>query len=63
MNSGIQMIEEDDGYYLFTGYSGSVYKCYKGAEEMRMSISGIWLQLKGKYPDNVELVKATDIVL
>lgn len=31
MNSGITKVEEDDEHYLFTGSSGSVYKCRKTA--------------------------------
>lgn len=27
MNSGITKVEEDDKFYYFTGYSGSVYRC------------------------------------
>ena len=29
INSGIEKVEEEDTYFLFHGYSGSVYKCYK----------------------------------
>lgn len=29
MNSGITKVIENDNHYLFEGYSGSVYKCYK----------------------------------
>jgi hypothetical protein len=32
MNSGIERIEEHDKHYNIHGYSGSVYKCYKGSE-------------------------------
>ena len=31
LNSGITKIEQDGDYYLFSGYSGSVYKCHKNA--------------------------------
>jgi len=31
LNSGIVDIEEDGDYYLFKGFSGSVYKCHKEA--------------------------------
>ncbi len=31
LNSGITKIEQDDEYYYFMGYSGSVYKCHKKA--------------------------------
>lgn len=29
LNSGVVDIEEDRDYYLFKGFSGSVYKCHK----------------------------------
>jgi hypothetical protein len=32
MNSGIKNIEEHEKYYDIYGYSGSVYKCYKGSQ-------------------------------
>ena len=31
LNSGITKVEEDGDYYLFCGYSGSIYKCHKDA--------------------------------
>ena len=33
LNSGIEHIEENELFYLFHGYSGSVYECYKGSEK------------------------------
>ena len=32
LNSGIKSEEDFGDYYEFTGYSGSVYKCYKESE-------------------------------
>jgi hypothetical protein len=29
MNSGITRVEEDEDYFYFHGYSGSVYQCHK----------------------------------
>lgn len=29
LNSGIVDVEEDGDFYLFKGFSGSVYRCYK----------------------------------
>lgn len=29
MNSGVKLIEEDEDYYYFHGYSGSCYQCNK----------------------------------
>jgi hypothetical protein len=31
INSGIIAFEEHKDYYLFEGYSGSIYKCYKNS--------------------------------
>ena len=31
INSGIERVEEHPDHFLFHGYSGSVYKCYKGS--------------------------------
>ncbi len=62
LNSGIVKVEFDEEYYSFTGSSGSVYKCYKGGQEMRMSMAGAWSQLKDKYPDNVELVGVDEVI-
>lgn len=31
MNSGITKVQEDENYYYFHGYSGSVYKCHKSS--------------------------------
>ena len=62
MNSGIEKVEFDGTYYDFIGQSGSVYRCHKEGETMRMSMAGTWTQLKEKFPDNVELVGVDDIV-
>ena len=29
INSGVSLVKEDDHFYYFHGYSGSLYKCYK----------------------------------
>ena len=62
MNSGIEKVEDDGDYWNFVGSSGSVYRCHKEGNTMRMSMSGTWAQLKKKFPDNVELVDVEDIV-
>ena len=63
MNSGIDKIEEDGDYWRFIGASGSVYRCHKEGNSMRMSMAGTWMRLQEKFPDNVELVGVDDIVL
>ena len=41
LNSGIKAVTEAGDNWLFEGYSGSVYKCYKKAYGMHMYGSGI----------------------
>jgi hypothetical protein len=42
LNSGIKAVTEgEDDYWLFEGYSGSVYKCHKKIYGMHMYGSGI----------------------
>lgn len=45
LNSGVTKVEVDGDYYLFYGYSGSVYKCHKDSEMVRMNIAPILDQL------------------
>lgn len=45
LNSGITKIELENDYYLIYGYSGSVYKCHKQSELVRMNTAGILKQL------------------
>ena len=61
MNSGVTEVKEDDNYYYFYGYSGSVYKCNKDSECLRMNNSHIYSQLKENYGDRIEVVDAKDM--
>jgi hypothetical protein len=45
MNSGITKVEEEGDYFLFHGYSGSIYRCHKDAEALRSNIAGILTEL------------------
>lgn len=63
MNSGITEFELIGDYYHFKGETGSVYKCHKDSNEMRMSIVVVWNRLKELHGDNVELVKVEDLKL
>lgn len=45
INSGITEVEKDGDYYLFHGFSGSVYRCHKDGYSIRLSTAGIWKQL------------------
>ena len=56
MNSGITSVEDHETYYSFYGYSGSVYKVWKGHYGLRMNNAGVCNQLKERFGDAVELM-------
>ena len=60
LNSGVERVELDNDRYMFYGSSGSVYNCHKESYGLKMSIAGIWNQMKEKYPDQVELLDDRD---
>ena len=41
LNSGITRVTEDEEFYLFHGHSGSIYRCHKGNQQMRMNMCGV----------------------
>lgn len=45
INSGISKVSKKGDYYLFEGYSGSVYKCHKKAYGTNMITGGILANL------------------
>jgi len=61
MNSGIEKIEQDEDYYYFIGFSGSIYKCDKNSEIVRMNIGHVLNQLLER--DGVSQIDAKDIEL
>lgn len=63
MNSGIAKVEEEENYFLFIGESGSIYKCYKDSQTLRMNISGVLNQLLERFPTDIEIVDVLDIEL
>ena len=56
MNSGIEKVEEDGDFWLFHGYSGSVYRCGKSRYGLRNNNAHIYDSLKQHYPEIVELM-------
>lgn len=51
MNSGITHCEYDDDYWYFYGYSGSCYKCHKGAEKLSGMTGSVLLHLQKQLND------------
>jgi hypothetical protein len=41
VNSGIKSVEEDGDFYLFHGYSGSIYKCHKKRYGLTVTMSNV----------------------
>ena len=41
LNSGVTKVERDGDFYLFSGSSGSVYKCHKNSYGLSAYTSGI----------------------
>lgn len=61
LNSGVSRMETDGDYYLFYGYSGSVYRCHKNCYMLRMNTAHVWEQMKQKFPSQVHLMdESTD---
>ena len=56
LNSGIVKVEEDGDYFLFSGHSGSVYKCHKHTYGSSMATAGVWDTLQKNYPGQLELM-------
>ena len=56
LNSGCTKIEEDGQCYLFSGSSGSVYRCHKNAYGMGGYTSGIYASFR-KEVDEAEGVE------
>jgi hypothetical protein len=57
LNSGIVKVEDVDlEHFIFTGHSGSLYKCRKDSYGIRMGTAGVWDTLQKNYPGQVELM-------
>lgn len=56
MNSGIARVEQDGDFWLFHGYSGSVYRCGKSRYGLRNNNINIYNSLIQHYPEIVELM-------
>lgn len=54
INSGIKAVYYEDGYYIFEGFSGSLYKCFADSEGFMTETIGIYNKLKETYGNNVE---------
>lgn len=46
LNSGVTKVEEDGDFYLFSGYSGSVYRCHKQSYGMGGYTSSVYMSFQ-----------------
>ena len=63
INSGIESIEDDEDYWYFHGFSGSIYKCHKGAERLMGMAASVYSKLENSDVADVSIIKAVDIKL
>ena len=56
LNSGITEIKEEGDYFLFYGYSGSVYKCHKHCYGLCLETSSVFNNIERSCPDVVKLL-------
>lgn len=56
LNSGIFKVEEDENYFYFHGFSGSIYKCHKESYCLRTNNFHVWDMLKAKFPDSISIM-------
>lgn len=63
LNSGITKVEQDGDFWLFTGESGSIYKCHKDAHGMSAFMGSVfqgWQEDAPKINATVEVIKYED---
>jgi hypothetical protein len=59
LNSGVVKIVEDDEYYYFHGFSGSVYKCHKRMYGMTAFTYGVHGTLQKRFDESDDMTMTT----
>lgn len=62
ISSDISKFEEKEHYYIFYGYSGSTYHCYKRSEALKPNCAHILAYIKEPSPDTVDIIKYKDFI-
>lgn len=63
LNSGITEVALDgENEILFHGYSGSVYRCRRNAEGLRMNCAYIYETMQATYSDKISLISFEDFL-
>ena len=60
ISSGITNIQTEADHYIITNESGSIYKCYKGAECLSSLTSSIYEKFKKELKGDLDIVKIDD---
>jgi hypothetical protein len=59
LNSGIAKVNLNGDYFEFLGYSGSIYKCHKDSNIIRMNIAHAIASLEAKYGDSISVMDSS----
>jgi len=62
LNSGVTRYEEGGDYILFHSYSGSVYRCHKNQEQLRLNASYVYNEIKTAWAERVNIIEYKDFV-
>jgi hypothetical protein len=57
ISSGVTDVEIETDHYIITNESGSIYKCFKGAECLSSLTLSIYEKFKKELKDDLEIVK------
>ena len=60
INSGIKSVEQNEDYYFFCGYSGSIYKCKKESYGIGLLEANLLLN-KIIRETNIQLIKQKEV--
>lgn len=65
LNSGITEVRDQDGFYEFVGYSGSVYRCDKQSERMSALMAQVVAGFRASATEDgnmsVEVIEVADL--
>jgi len=56
INSGIVSVSLQDDYWLFAGYSGSIYQCWQGRYGLRLATAPVYNRFRERFGDLIEIM-------
>lgn len=60
LNSGITKVEDMGEYYAVTGYTGSVYHCYKHHQGLRLAIANVYQSMLDRFNNSEASIEMLD---